>query len=95
MKEASEDKRQGCPICGKGLDTQVLNAESVGAELYYTDENICIAAQDVTDVDFDHTNNEEGFTEEPHPLTAVFRIGFDRSGKALFYKAQITGAENG
>ena len=95
MKEAIEDKRQGCPICGKGLGTQVLNAESVRAELFYAGENMCIGTQDVIDVDFDYTCNEDGFTQKSHSLTAVFRIGFDRSGKALFYDVQITGADNG
>ena len=85
MKEAIEDKRQGCPVCGEELEDQMPDAECVLAELYYTGERIRIVTQYVVvEVDFDHAHDEDGFTlDEPHALTAVIKIVFDRSGKAI------------
>jgi hypothetical protein len=98
MKEAIEDKRQGCPVCGVELGSQVPDAEYVLEELFYTGERIRIVTQYiVVEVDFDHGHDEDGFTlDEPHALTAVIKIGFDRSGKAISSDVlQIKGVDNG
>jgi hypothetical protein len=98
MKEANEYKRQNCPVCGVELEDQVPDAEYVLEELFYTGRRIRIVTQYVVvEVDFDHAHNEDGFTlDEPHALTAVIKMGFDRSGKAISSDVlQIKGVDNG
>jgi hypothetical protein len=85
MKEAIECKKQICPVCREKLEDQMPDTEFVLGELCYTGERIRIVTQYVViEVDFDHAHDVNGFTlDEPHALTAVIKIGFDRSGKAI------------
>jgi len=99
MKKAVQDEKHVCPVCGKELGDHVPDMESVLAELSYNDKDIRIMTEEVViEVDFDHVLDEEGFSlDEPHPLVAVIKIRFDRTGKGISYEVlQIfEGVDNG
>lgn len=73
-----------CPVCGKNLSNQLPCTKSVVEEQIYDMENVRIVNSEVVlECEFEHCRDEGDGNfplEVPHPLVAVIKAAFDRSG---------------